>query len=215
MIEIEKEIIIRLRKYDNYENFRELVGIELNNGQILENVVLRNINAKTLNDYTLIKNSIELYEKESEILPFIDKNIYINNRIGIENIKRIFESPNKIPERLYDLLGKKMGNFTEKESMFQKSFYIFSAKLGNSKNYNFKLFKNDDFLELPKKYKFKDFGKIQKHKVYFNTKMYSYFDEKIQKNLSVIPFYENAMSFDCFIDMSEHFWRNKTSHNTV
>jgi hypothetical protein len=216
MIQIKKEIVTRLRKYESLEDFKELVGVELKNGIILENVVLRNINFKNLNDYISIKDSIELHDnKELHILPFIKRNIYSENRIGIDNIKSIFESPNKIPAELYDLLGTKTGNFTEKENMFQHSFYIFCTKLRNNKNYNFKILKNQDFLELPKKYKFKDFGKIQKHKVFFNSKMYSYFDDKIQRNLSIISFNENAMSFDCYIDMSEHFWRNKTSHLSV
>jgi len=215
MIEIKKEILSRLKEYEELQDFRELVAIELNNGVIIENVVLRNLHAKREKESIFLERLIQEKRKDEtfEAFPFLSREIFETNRIGIDNVKRIFESPNKIPSELYDLLGRKKGNYTENESMFQNSFYVFCVKLRNNKNFNFKISKNDDFLELPKNYSFKDFGKIKKHKVFFNSKMYSYSEEKIQNNLRVIPIYENAMSYDCYIDMSEHFWRNKTSHN--
>jgi hypothetical protein len=217
MIEIKKEIVSRLRKYDDYTDFKELVSVELINGTILNNVILRNINVKNINEQLHLEEIIKQFEKDDPFFSLADNKIYKENRIGIENIKRIYESQFKIPSKLHDLLGRSPGNYTEKGGMFHSPYYIFCVKLKNNKNFNFKIqnFGNyDNFLDFPENYTFKDFGKIQKHKVFFNNKMYSYFDDKIQKNISVIKFYEIGMSFDCYIDKSVHFWRNKTSHNT-
>ena len=214
MIEIKKEIVLRLRKFDRFEDFDEPVSVELTDGTIIENVLLRNVNFKREKESIYIKMMIEDYKDDEniDIFPFMSRKVFESNRIGIDNVKRIFESSNKIPKTLFDFLGGE--DFTTNDYFTPRKSHVYSVKLGNRKNYNFRIYKGDKFLDFPENYKFKDFGKIKKDKVYFNSKTYTYDNDKIRRNINVIKFYESPMIYECYIDVSEHFWRNKTSHNT-